>query len=131
MTPALQEFIKKWLSKAETDLRSAQRLLEIEPPIPDTACFHCQQSIEKNLKAYLAYNGVDIQRTHNIVFLLSKCAEHDSIFRNIDPKNIDIYAVHARYPEYDEEVGIVESKEHYALARRVSQLVCERIKFDT
>ena len=47
MTPALKAYIGSWLDKAENDLMSAQRLLEIEPIILDNACFHCQQATEK------------------------------------------------------------------------------------
>lgn len=31
MTPALKTYIEAWLNKAENDIISAQRLLEIEP----------------------------------------------------------------------------------------------------
>ncbi len=37
MTGALEEYINAWLLKAEHDILSAQRLLEIEPMILDTA----------------------------------------------------------------------------------------------
>ena len=47
MTPGLKTYIESWLNKAEHDILSAQRLLEIEPTILDNACFHCQQSVEK------------------------------------------------------------------------------------
>ena len=60
MTPALKTYIVSWLDKAGHDIISAQRLLEIEPAILDNACFHCQQAIEKNLKAFLIYHGCDI-----------------------------------------------------------------------
>ena len=96
MTPALQAYIKSWLNKAEHDLLSAQRLLEIEPMILDNACFHCQQSIEKCLKAFLIYHGRDIERTHNVIFLLSECAIFDSVFAAVDPMNINAYAVQGR-----------------------------------
>ncbi len=39
MTPALKSYIESLLNKAEHDLLSAQRLLEIEPMILDNACF--------------------------------------------------------------------------------------------
>ncbi|MFI5139251.1 MAG: HEPN domain-containing protein [Sphingobacteriales bacterium] len=47
MTPALKAYVESWLNKAEHDLITAQRLLEIEPIILDNACFHCQQAAEK------------------------------------------------------------------------------------
>ena len=57
MTPDFKEYINSWLQKAENDILSAQRLLEIEPMILDNACFHCQQAAEKSLKAFLHYKG--------------------------------------------------------------------------
>ena len=45
MNQGLKTYINEWLQKALNDLMSAERLLEIEPTILDTACFHCQQAI--------------------------------------------------------------------------------------
>ena len=54
----------QWLIKADHDLRSAKCLMEGEPPLLDTAVYHCQQAVEKSLKAFLALNAVPIQRVH-------------------------------------------------------------------
>ena len=129
MTPALKAYIEAWLEKATHDLMSAQRLLEIEPSILDTACFHCQQAIEKYLKAYLTFKGREIERTHNIIFLLSQCAYFDPAFATIDPKNINIYGVEARYPDLAEMPELEEAREHYHLALLVRDMVMERIIF--
>lgn len=129
MTPALKTYIESWLNKAGHDLLSAQRLLEIEPMILDNACFHCQQAIEKCLKAFLIYNGRDIERTHNIIFLLSECANLDPIFASVDPMDINAYAVQGRYPDSNLIPTIVEAKGYYKLALQVRDLVIERIVF--
>jgi len=129
VTPALKTYIESWLNKAGHDLLSAQRLLEIEPMIPDNACFHCQQAIEKCLKAFLIYNGRDIERTHNIIFLLSECANFDPIFASVDPMDINAYAVQGRYPDSNLIPTIVEAKGYYKLALQVRDLVIERIVF--
>jgi HEPN domain-containing protein len=129
MTPALRNYIESWLEKAGHDLISAQRLLEIEPMILDNACFHCQQAIEKCLKAFLAYNGRDIERTHNVIFLLSECANFNPIFATVDPLNINAYAVQGRYPDYNLMPTAVEAKTYYQLALQVQTLVTERIVF--
>jgi HEPN domain-containing protein len=129
MTPALKTYIQAWLSKAEHDIISAQRLLEIEPMILDSACFHCQQAIEKSLKAYLIYKGQDIERTHNIVFLLSECAHFDPIFGSIDPQNINAYAVQGRYPDFSIMPETDEARHFYNLAIEVNNLVKTRIIF--
>lgn len=48
--------IRQWLFKARHDLRSAKRLFTDEPPILDTAAYHCQQAAEKALKACTKFN---------------------------------------------------------------------------
>ena len=129
MTPALKAYIESWLIKADHDLLSAQRLLEIEPMILDNACFHCQQAIEKCLKAFLVYHGRDIERTHNIIFLLSECANFDPVFAAVDPMNINAYAVQGRYPDSNLIPTIDEAKSYYRLVLQVRNLVAERIIF--
>lgn len=131
MTPALRAYIEAWLEKAKHDIMSAQRLLEIEPRILDTACFHCQQAIEKYLKAYLAFNERDIDRTHNIILLLSQCAEFDPVFATIDIGNLNAYAVQARYPDLAEMPELEEAERHYQLALLIRYLVMERIRFNS
>ena len=129
MTPALKSYIESWLDKAGHDLMSAQRLLEIEPMILDNACFHCQQAIEKCLKAFLAFNGRDIERTHNVIFLLSECANFDPIFATVDPMNINAYAVQGRYPDSNLMPTAAEAKSYYQLALQVQILVTKRMVF--
>ena len=129
MTPALQVYIRSWLDKPDQDIISAQRLLEIEPVILDNACFHCQQAIEKCLKAFLIYNGRDIERTHNIIFLLSECANFDPFFATIDPLNINAYAVQSRYPDSNLIPTAEEAKNYYQLAIKTKSIVMEKIIF--
>lgn len=129
MTPALHTYILTWLDKAQHDLMSAQRLLEIEPAILDNACFHCQQAIEKSLKAFLIYNGSDVERTHNIIFLLSQCANFDPSFAAVDPLNINAFAVQGRYPDSNLMPTDDETKSYYQLALHINQMVIDRIIF--
>ncbi len=65
--------IKEWLQKAENDLKSARVLLKNEPPICDTAVFHCQQSTEKLLKAWLTWSEVKFDKVHSLTYLLDLC----------------------------------------------------------
>jgi len=129
MTPEQIDYVKSWIEKAEHDLLSAQRLLEIEPMILDSACFHCQQAVEKLLKAFLIYNGLDIEKTHNIIFLLKQCANFDRVFVTIDPLNINAYAVNGRYPDDNLMPEKEEAESYYQLALHIKSLVLERIIF--
>jgi len=129
VTPALKAYIEAWLDKAENDLMSVQRLLEIEPIILDNACFHCQQAVEKYLKAYLIYNGFDVQKTHDIIVLLNQCSKFDSIFATIDPMDINAYAVQGRYPDTNLMPSKEEAESYYQLAMQIKSLTIERIIF--
>jgi HEPN domain-containing protein len=129
MTPALKAYIESWLNKAEHDLISAQRLLEIEPMILDNACFHCQQAAEKCLKAYLIYKGLDVEKTHNIIALLNQCANFDPVFATIDPMDINAYAVQGRYPDTNLMPSKDDAEDYYQLAMQIKSLTSERIIF--
>ncbi len=97
--------------------------------ILDNASFHCQQATEKCLIAFLASRSRNIEKTHNIVFLLSECATIDPVFATIDPLNLNAYAIQARYPDDNLIPTPAEAKSYYQLALHVKALVVERIKF--
>ncbi len=86
MNDATKNFIKQWLEKANEDLFVVERLIEYEIVATSSVCFHCQQAVEKFLKAFLIANGIDIKKTHNIEFLLSECSDIDKDFSGIEPK---------------------------------------------
>lgn len=98
MNKATIEFIKQWLLKANEDLLVVNKLTEYEIIAASSVCIHCQQAVEKFLKAFLIANGVEIKKTHNIEFLLSECADFDKEFDEIDPKELSDYGVDIRYP---------------------------------
>lgn len=129
MSSDLREHVEAWMLKAEHDIISADRLIGIEPMILDSACFHCQQAIEKLLKAFLCYKEQDIERTHNIRFLLEKCSEFDLSFETLDPRNINMYAVWGRYPDDTLMPTTEEAKYFFQLANQVNAMVKERLIF--
>jgi HEPN domain-containing protein len=77
MDDARRTPVRQWLDKAERDLASAVRLLEGEPPFPDTAVYHCQQAGEKALKAFLASRDRPVRRVHDLVVLADECSSLD------------------------------------------------------
>ncbi|MBH2005284.1 MAG: HEPN domain-containing protein [Sphingobacteriia bacterium] len=130
MTKSHLTFIKAWLIKAENDLASAERLIEIQPSILDTACFHCQQSVEKNLKAFLIAKGIEPKRTHDIKELLEACAKIEPVFVTINPKRMDDFSVDIRYPDQAEAPELKEALDLFGIALAVKQTVVDRISID-
>ncbi|MGB9621127.1 MAG: HEPN domain-containing protein, partial [Brevinematia bacterium] len=67
----------------------------------DTLCFHCQQTVEKLLKAFLVYHNVDFQKVHTIEYLIRLCSKIDNEFESLYEmtKKLTDYAVEVRYPD--------------------------------
>jgi HEPN domain-containing protein len=61
----------EWVEKAEGDWNAARQLNRVrKDPNYDSVCFHCQQSVEKYLKARLEEAGVNFPKTHDLIKLL-------------------------------------------------------------
>jgi HEPN domain-containing protein len=100
MDEAKRDEIQQWLAKAQRDLNAARILLEHDEPYLDITVYHCQQAVEKALKAYLTYKSVFFQKTHNLVVLLVLCVPFDEGFSEWRTVAITLtpYAVDYRYP---------------------------------
>ena len=59
------DLARGWMQKGDSDRLNAERTVHSAGPY-DTACFHCQQAVEKYLKAILAFAGQPIPRTHDL-----------------------------------------------------------------
>jgi HEPN domain-containing protein len=86
-----------WFLKAESDLTTANRMVESDGPY-DTACFHAQQAVEKYLKGLLAFRGQPFHSTHNLEELqhLGEALPAWPL-AGLDLAELSSYAVEARY----------------------------------
>jgi HEPN domain-containing protein len=92
------DLARGWLAKAESDFVTARLVLDGPGPY-DTACFHAQQAIEKLLKAFLAFHGQPIPRTHDLEELQRLCLQVQQLsdLEGIDLTQLTDYAVVMRY----------------------------------
>ena len=124
----MNELTEEWLFKAEEDIYSADLLIHAgEVPVSDYACFHCQQSAEKYLKAYLQEHQVEFQRKHDLLPLLQLCLSIDKEFQSImkDLTALDRYAVIVRYPGIRIEVKTAEAA--LKTAQRVRKFIRKKL----
>jgi HEPN domain-containing protein len=98
------------VKRGEWDWRSAHLLFEAEAPVPETACYHAQQAVEKILKAFLISRRAAAPRTHNLVALLDAAVEHEPSTADLKEacSLLTPYAVDLRYPVV---IGVVEHTE--------------------
>jgi HEPN domain-containing protein len=97
----MDEVTAEWIKFSDRDLATAKHLYDTMRPIPlEIICYHCQQSAEKALKAFLIYSGVKPERTHNLGFLMNECSKLDGSFIEIAKQcvNLNPYSSQPRYP---------------------------------
>jgi HEPN domain-containing protein len=114
-----------WLRKAEHDLLNIENNLAAHNIPWDTVCFHAQQVAEKVLKAFLVFHGRDLSKTHDLVALLTHCAEYDAGLAALesDCRKLTSYGVAARYPGDLFEPSEAESRDVVAAAQRVRKTI--------
>jgi len=90
----------QWVSKAEEDVNAAAELAGINPPPRNAVCFHCQQAVEKYLKALLQELGAVIPRTHDVEDLLDLLVPYDATLSSLRRRipSLTKFAVEYRYP---------------------------------
>ena len=115
------EYTAEWFEFANTDLATAEFLLAMRPQPLEIICYHCQQSAEKSLKAFLINNNIEPSKTHDLKLLCRMCQDSDNTFAEITNQcaHLTPYGVTARYPDElipDEnmvKLAIIKAKEVY------------------
>ena len=95
------ELARQWIAKAQNDLLNADNNLKAEQIPFDTVCFHCQQAVEKFLKAYLVSNEQIPSHTHDLLLLLERVLPFNPEAENLR-ETLSLlmpYAVEIRYPD--------------------------------
>jgi len=124
--------VGEWLQIANDDLDAAQYLFERQYRKPlEIICYHCQQSAEKSLKAYLCGNGMEIPRTHELELLCRLCENINPAFSDFYDacENLEVYATQTRYPnrieleEHNAKQALVQAESIYNF---VIQLLSKR-----
>lgn len=125
MNPAAES----WLKQSAEDLRYARSALRDR--YFAWACFACQQSAEKALKAVLVERTGTVQKTHRLLELARPCEEIDRSFAKLRPaldilnqyygptRYADLHGGKAPYEQYTKEIA----REALRLAEKVLRTV--------
>ena len=123
------DLVKEWVRKADHDLGMAELALENKPEYTDSICFHCQQTSEKYLKAYLVFLEVPFEKKHNLVYLLDlisgKNQLGDEFYEMVE--KLDDYSVEIRYPDDSIEPSLEDAQGAIEIAKHVKEFVLSNI----
>lgn len=120
---------KEWITKAQHDLQTAKILYQEKGP-SDTLCFHCHQSVEKYLKAYLVFKNIYFEKIHNLWKLAELCGTKDKEFLNFEEqlKTLDAYYIESRYPPEIETYSRKECTKILDIAEKLTQFILNKIR---
>ena len=114
---------QQWLRYAEGGLAVAEREMHAPAPVYHVVCFLCQGAAEKFLKGYLISRGWSLEKTHDLVTLLGRCAGYEPEFANLAAAGalLNEYTVAGRYPGDIawEQIGAAEANEALEAAQRI------------
>ncbi len=95
----MKKQVHDWILLADQDLKVSEILVKDEDSLTNIAVFHCQQAIEKYLKAYLIEQNIPLIKTHDLIKLNGMIKEIKDL--GIDKNKLilinEVY-IESRYP---------------------------------
>lgn len=125
------EYLQEWIRKAEEDYEAGRTLVrKRKRPTPNVVGFHCQQCVEKYLKAYLVMQGEIFPKTHDLLVLHKLCLSLEPSFEMIGDllDRLNPYAVEFRYP--GEEISIEEARAAVRAMEEARSFIRHYLRFD-
>lgn len=129
MKDETSDAVRQWRFKARSDWTTVEILLGSEQCPADTVCFHCQQFVEKLLKALLTRHRVEAPKTHDVrrlIQLAEPFAPELSRFSDASD-TLTVHGVESRYPGDWREIDAEEMNEVVELARELSALLLSKL----
>ena len=127
---------KEWILLADKDLCASEILIKDKHPLTNIIAFHCQQTIEKYLKAFLIENDIPVIKTHDLIKLNGLIRDLKDLGIN-ENKLIPINEVYveARYPG---ELGLMpdglptneQAVEFIEFAKEVKSIILKELMIE-
>lgn len=122
--------VQQWIQKAEDDLSAAEFLIKSENILTSIVCFHCQQSAEKFIKAYLVHLNIEFGNSHDLDYLLGLIEMRNdfepSLYTIID--RFENFAVEVRYPNQKFEPAVEDAQVALEASIKVKSIILSKIK---
>lgn len=119
----------EWMEYASEDLAAATVLTD-DGTCLNAAGFHCQQTIEKSVKAYLLFISGRNFDGHNLSWLVRQAAKFNSEFSKFMAytAKLNRYYIECRYPsDNPDEPEIEVLKQNLDITRDIYEYICSLI----
>jgi HEPN domain-containing protein len=123
------ELVRQWKAKAQNDWTAVEILSTSKQCPVDTVCFHCQQFVEKLLKALLTYHNIEAPKTHDLrrlIQLAEPFVPELSQLSDLSDK-LTVRGVDTRYPGDWYPVTSEEMNEVIEISRKFSNILLPKL----
>lgn len=122
--------IAKWIEYAKNDVLVANDLKLQKEYVHRAVLTHCQQGVEKYLKAFLLINDKGIIKTHDLTILNSLCIEIDKDFLkfNADFAWLSAVYIESRYPDDFEDIDKNDAEKALEITNELEKFILTKFK---
>ncbi|MDP2950849.1 MAG: zf-TFIIB domain-containing protein [bacterium] len=120
---------KEWILAAQDDEKAVSAILKEESFPPNPVCFFSQQIVEKILKGFLVFSGVDFPKIHRLEKLLILCKDIDPQFEQLwdEIEGLSFFYMATRYPGDYPAFSVEQAKEAFARAQKIKNFIMNKI----
>ena len=124
------EKIQLLYDKGERDIKASEQLMKGDDGefYSSIICFHCQQAVEKYLKAYLMYHEIAPPKTHDLLRLAAICSDFDEAFVGFELDGFASYGVDIRYDA--PHPSLSDAEQAMSVAKEVISYVVQKIPME-
>ena len=123
--PEVVAEVRRWVQKAENDFRNAEYVLTLKEDYPfDTVSYHCQQCVEKYLKALLILRNLISREPHDLVILFNLLKDVETLPLQVEKvQPLNRYSIESRYPGDWEPIEESEARSAFEMVRNIRRVI--------
>jgi HEPN domain-containing protein len=129
MSDQIRKAVQQWLAKAESDWSTIEILTASDHYPAEAVCFHCQQYVEKLLKAFLTLHCIEAPKTHDLRRLIQLASPFEPKLTGLIEESdaLTVHGVQSRYPGDFWQVDTSETKRLVKLSQKFSNILLPRL----
>lgn len=129
MNDDISELVQQWKQKALSDWRAVEILKNDKDCPCEVVCFHCQQFVEKLLKALLTLHNIEAPKTHDLRRLidLAKKFAPELVLLSEPSDKLTFHGVETRYPGDSYPVSRTDMDEIIAISKEFGDILLKKL----
>jgi HEPN domain-containing protein len=122
--------VRNWLARTADDWDAVEMLTRYPDCPRNVVCFHCQQNVEKLLKAFLTLHQIEFPKTHSLALLIESSVRMLPALAELldESDNLTNHAVTSGYQDDFREASQSDMKQAIELTKRFNNLLNSQFK---